>query len=66
MSQRAKDHCPTCSDEWWVCENHRDKAWPDQCDCGAGEPCPDCNASEGRDDPPRMPPGFRETGDITQ
>lgn len=19
-----------------VCENHRDKAWPDECDCGAG------------------------------
>lgn len=22
----------------WVCENHPDKAWPDECECGAGMP----------------------------
>jgi len=21
-------------------------------------PCPDCNPAEGRDDPPKLPPGF--------
>jgi hypothetical protein len=25
-----------------VCENHPDLAWPNQCDCGAGMPCPVC------------------------
>lgn len=23
-----------------VCENHPDKAWPTECDCGAGMPDP--------------------------
>jgi hypothetical protein len=23
-----------------VCENHPDKAWPDECECGAGMPDP--------------------------
>jgi hypothetical protein len=21
------------------CENHRDRSWPDVCECGAGAPC---------------------------
>lgn len=25
----------------WVCENHPDKAWPDECECGAGMPRPE-------------------------
>lgn len=28
---------PDCK---WVCENHVDKAWPDECNCGAGTPEP--------------------------
>lgn len=34
--------CSHCGGEGWVCENHLDKAWPDQCDCGAGCNC-SCN-----------------------
>ena len=30
-------HC-----EGIVCENHPDLSWPDQCDCGAGMPSPQC------------------------
>ena len=35
--------CPTCSGEFWVCENHADRGWPSVCECGAGMPCPTCN-----------------------
>jgi hypothetical protein len=45
--------CASCNGERWVCENHPDREWPDVCDCGAGMPCPACNAGS----PPAMPPG---------
>lgn len=48
--------CPNCKGELWVCENHSDKAWPDECECGAGAPCPLCNACDGGE-APDMPPG---------
>jgi hypothetical protein len=45
--------CQRCQDVAWVCENHPDRPWdtskPNGCECGAGAPCPDCNAG----DPPR-------------
>jgi hypothetical protein len=31
--------CPICKGMGWVCENHPDKSWPEECSCGAGEPC---------------------------
>jgi hypothetical protein len=34
--------CPRCQGAMLVCENHPDLAWPNQCDCGAGMPCPVC------------------------
>lgn len=34
--------CETCRGMLWVCEDHPGKAWPDDCDCGAGMPC-ECN-----------------------
>lgn len=34
--------CLTCDDTGHVCENHPDKQWPDDCECGAGMPCPNC------------------------
>jgi hypothetical protein len=37
-----------------VCENHPRLAWPSECDCGAGDPCPVCNVAE----PPAMPDNF--------
>lgn len=49
--------CPICKGSGWVCENHRDRSWPDECDCGAGAPCV-CNthadfiAGEMPDNPP--------------
>jgi hypothetical protein len=47
--------CTRCDGTGWVCENHMDKPWADGyrypgshdkpgCDCGAGAPCPSCNA----------------------
>ena len=55
--------CARCDDTGWVCETHDDRPWRD-CDCGAPRmPCPDCNASAGPHDPPRMPPGFTVTLD---
>lgn len=59
-----KVNCGVCQDELWVCERHPDRAWNEKlvggCECGAGSPCKACNASDGPDDPPRMPPGFQE------
>lgn len=37
---KCDDTCLTCGGEGVVCENHPDKAWPTECSCGAGEPCP--------------------------
>lgn len=49
--------CKRCAGERWVCENHRDKPWNDfGCQCGAGDPCPDCNIPDDPDDAPYMPP----------
>ena len=46
--------CPTCKDEEWVCENHRDRPWNDKleggCICGAGAPCGECGGIVGRND----------------
>lgn len=66
----AEQRCPTCDGENWVCESHQNKPWrqksdvQDGCYCDAGVPCPDCNISLGRDDPPRMPPGFTDMKDV--
>jgi hypothetical protein len=50
--------CRRCAGERWVCENHPDRPWsktrPNGCECGAGAPCPDCNAG----DPPGIPPAL--------
>jgi hypothetical protein len=39
--------CKRCLDVGWVCERHPDKPWAKHlkngCECGAGDPCPDCN-----------------------
>ena len=35
--------CTNCLGETWVCENHADKSWPVECECGAGMPCGACN-----------------------
>ncbi|WPZ30746.1 hypothetical protein T8A63_07225 [Sulfitobacter sp. OXR-159] len=31
--------CTVCNGRERVCENHPGKAWPHECDCGAGMPC---------------------------
>jgi hypothetical protein len=37
---------------------------PHACRCGgAGMPCPKCNPSSGRDDPPRLPRGLKSDGE---
>jgi hypothetical protein len=46
--------CPICKGARFVCENHPRLAWPSECDCGAGDPCPICNSA----DPPAMPENF--------
>ena len=38
--------CHICHGSRRVCENHRDKSWPDECDCGAGMNCPLCANEE--------------------
>src|SRR4051812_8223099 len=47
--------CMRCQGARWVCENHPDrpfdKTLPNGCDCGAGEPCADCNGSTESDTP---------------
>jgi len=47
--------CPLCRGSRFVCENHPRLSWPDECSCGAGQPCPTCNAAEGR---PELPADF--------
>jgi len=56
--------CSVCYGCRWVCENHLDKPWgdlgenlPNECACGAGSPCPNCN----RGSPPEWAPGTVET-----
>lgn len=47
--------CERCGDSGRVCKAHDELAWLFEGDthCDApGEPCPDCNPSGGRDDPP--------------
>jgi hypothetical protein len=46
--------CPVCKGSRFVCENHPRLSWPDECSCGAGDPCPVCNIA----DPPAMPENF--------
>lgn len=64
----AEEKCGVCQGYGWVCEAHPDKPWdetlPGGCECGAGEPCPECNVSLGRNDPPRQPPGFTPIGGV--
>jgi hypothetical protein len=56
------DTCKTCHGERWVCENHTDQPWnKGGCECGAGEPCQQCNSTEYGQEPD-MPPGFTEIG----
>jgi hypothetical protein len=53
--------CNRCDDGRFVCENHPDRPFFGEraCTCdGAGEPCPDCNASEVT--APEMPDDFAE------
>ena len=47
--------CERCNDSGWVCEAHDELAWliEGEPHCKApGVPCPECNHSDGRDDPP--------------
>ena len=47
--------CERCGNSGWVCEAHDEYAWQieGESHCSApGVPCPDCNPSSGRDDPP--------------
>lgn len=60
--------CAACGDYGWVCERHPDRPWsrsiPGGCQCGAGMPCQECNATDGKDDPPRRPPGWTPIKDV--
>jgi uncharacterized protein YbaR (Trm112 family) len=63
---RLTDSCVVCRGERWVCENHPDKPWnASGCECGAGAPCPGCNAKKPRKVPALpidfVPHGFRPT-----
>jgi len=42
LAEIADENCPNCNGGGWVCENHPDKEWCSECDCGAGMPCT-CN-----------------------
>jgi len=50
--ETSDPNCKRCGGCGWVCENHLDKPWADMmtgpmegaCNCGAGAPCPSCNA----------------------
>ncbi len=55
MRKISADGCPICHGARFVCENHPRLAWPDECSCGAGDPCPVCNAIA---EPPAMPADF--------
>ena len=46
--------CPICKGARFVWENHPPLAWPEECDCGAGNPCSVCNVAE----PPAIPDDF--------
>jgi hypothetical protein len=54
MSSASLPSCPICHGSRFVCENRPRLAWPDECECGAGDPCPVCNVAE----PPAMPDDF--------
>jgi hypothetical protein len=49
--EKPAEACPICKGSRFVCENHPRLAWPDECNCGAGDACPVCNVGE----PPAMP-----------
>ena len=55
LEESRDDACPVCHGARWVCENHPRLAWPKECDCGAGAPCPVCNNVA---EPPLMDPEF--------
>jgi len=61
---KARATC-RCAGIGCVCENHPDRPWakpgeyPNACDCGAGDPCPACNALSSRDQPPISRPASR-------
>jgi hypothetical protein len=53
-NSKPVDTCPICKGDRFVCENHPRLAWPSECSCGAGDPCPVCNIAE----PQVMPDDF--------
>ena len=59
---QPQPNCQRCNSTGWVCENHPDRPWdkdaPNGCECGAGDPCPDCNPNDA-EHPPRLPTGFK-------
>lgn len=52
--------CARCADVGGFARNHLERPWaadkPNGCTCGAGAPCPNCNALHG--DKPRLPEEF--------
>lgn len=54
MTSAEKPACPLCHGARFVCENHHRLSWPEECNCGAGDPCPVCNVA----DRPAMPDSF--------
>ena len=46
--EAPRQRCSICKGSRRVCENCRDKSWPDECHCGAGMNCPLC-ANEPRE-----------------
>jgi hypothetical protein len=57
----SEDPCPICRGARWVREVHSNRPWGIEggCDPGPGMPC-SCNPRGGIDDPPDMPPGFKQ------
>ena len=53
-TSKPVDTCPFCKGDRFVCENHPRLAWPSECSCGPGDPCPVCNIAE----PVAMPEDF--------
>src|SRR5688572_22235658 len=51
---RSEAVCPICKGDRFVCENHPRLAWPSECGCGAGDPCPVCNIAA----PTALPANF--------